>query len=56
MDKSFVKSLLIDLAIAIAIVLIVIAMIKPTIVRGPSMDDTLHDGNYLILNKIMVKV
>ena len=52
MDKSFVKSLLIDLAIAIAIVLIVTAMIKPTIVRGPSMDDTLHDGNYLILNKL----
>ena len=55
MDKSFVKSLLIDIVIAIGIVLIVTSIIKPTIVRGHSMDDTLHDGNYLILNKLAYK-
>ena len=31
------------------------ACVKPTIVSGQSMDDTLHDGNYLIVNKLAYK-
>ena len=53
--KSFLKDLIKDIIIAFVIVLIVTACVKPTIVSGQSMDDTLHDGNYLIVNKLAYK-
>ena len=54
--KSFLKDLIKDIIIAFVIVLIVTACVKPTIVSGQSMDDTLHDGNYLIVNKLAYKI
>ena len=53
--KTFLKDLIKDIIIAFVIVLIVTACVKPTIVSGQSMDDTLHDGNYLIVNKLAYK-
>ena len=50
--KTFLKDLIKDIIIALVLVLIVTTCIKPTIVSGESMDDTLHDGNYLIVNKL----
>jgi signal peptidase I len=41
--------------IALVLVLIITACVKPTIVSGQSMDDTLHNGNYLIVNKLAYK-
>ena len=49
--KSFLIDLIKDIIIALVVVLIVTACVKPTIVSGKSMDDTLHNGNYLIVNK-----
>ena len=53
--KSFLKDLIKDIIIALVLVLIITACVKPTIVSGQSMDDTLHDGNYLIVNKLAYK-
>lgn len=53
--KTFLKDLIKDIIIALVIVLIVTTCVKPTIVSGQSMDDTLHDGNYLIVNKLAYK-
>ena len=46
--KEFLK----DLAIAIIIVAAVTVVIKPTIVKEHSMEPTLSENNYLILNKL----
>ena len=54
--KSFLKDLIKDIIIALVVVLIVTTCIKPTIVSGESMDDTLHNGNYLIVNKLAYKL
>jgi signal peptidase I len=40
-----------DIAIAIVLCLIVVQFIRPTIVNGSSMEDTLHDRDYLLVNK-----
>lgn len=53
--KTFLKDLTKDIIIALVLVLIITACVKPTIVSGESMDDTLHDGNYLIVNKLAYK-
>ena len=53
--KSFLIDLIKDIIIALVVVLIVTACVKPTIVSGQSMDDTLHNGNYLIVNKLAYK-
>ena len=53
--KSFLIDLIKDIIIALVVVLIVTACVKPTIVSGKSMDDTLHNGNYLIVNKLAYK-
>ena len=45
------KSMIGDIAIAIAIVAIVLTFIKPVIVSGNSMLPNLHDHDYLILSK-----
>ena len=53
--KTFLKDLIKDIIIALAVVLIITTCVKPTIVSGQSMADTLHDGNYLIVNKLAYK-
>ena len=53
--KAFLKDLIKDLIIALVLVLIITACVKPTLVSGQSMDDTLHDGNYLIVSKLSYK-
>ena len=49
------KSLIKDIIIALVIVLIITAIIKPTIVRESSMERTLYDGNYVLVNKMAYK-
>ncbi|MDO4869497.1 MAG: signal peptidase I [Bacillota bacterium] len=56
MKRSTIKSLLIDILIVVCVVFAITAVIKPTIVKGESMEDTLHDGNYLILNRMAYKM
>lgn len=50
------KELVKDIAIALVIVLIITAVIKPTIVNGESMEPTLQSGDYLIVNKLAYKI
>ncbi len=45
------KSLVRDIAIALAIVIVVTMFIKPTIVKETSMQPTLYENNYLLVNK-----
>lgn len=49
------KGLIKDVVIALVIVLVVTAVIKPTIVKEHSMDPTLHENNYLLINKLAYK-
>ncbi|MBQ6496905.1 MAG: signal peptidase I [Firmicutes bacterium] len=49
--KEFIK----DLIIAIVIVLAITMVIKPTIVKESSMEDTLFENNYLLVNKMAYK-
>ena len=46
------KELIKEVLIALAIVLCITAVIKPTIVRGSSMEPSLNEGDYLIVNKL----
>ena len=46
--KEFIK----DILVAFAIVVLLSLVIKPTIVKESSMEDTLYENNYLILNKL----
>ena len=48
---SFLKSLLIDVVIAIILATIVLYFIRPTIVKQTSMEDTLHENDYMIMYK-----
>lgn len=48
---SFISSLLIDIVIAVILAAIVLFFIRPTIVRQSSMENTLHDGDYMIMYK-----
>ncbi|MDO4834810.1 MAG: signal peptidase I [Bacillota bacterium] len=50
--NSIVKELLKDICIALIIVLAISFVIKPTIVKETSMEDTLYENNYLIVNKL----
>ena len=50
--KNFIKEWLPYLIIIIAVVVIRTYIITPVIVRGDSMDETLHDGEVLLLSKI----
>lgn len=54
--NKFVKEWLPYLVIIIIVVLIRSYIITPVIVRGDSMDDTLKDGEVLLLSKISYKV
>ena len=46
--KEFIK----DIIVAIIIVALVTIVIKPTIVKESSMEPTLYENNYLIINKL----
>ena len=48
---SFLKSLLIDVVIAVILAAIVLFFIRPTIVKQSSMEDTLHENDYMIMYK-----
>ncbi len=48
---EFIKSFLIDVIIAVILAAIVLFFIRPTIVRQSSMENTLHDGDYMIMYK-----
>lgn len=45
--KGFIK----DIAIALVIVIAIMLVIKPTIVKESSMEPTLYENNYLLVNK-----
>lgn len=46
---SFIKSLLIDVIIAIILASIVLYFVRPTIVKQSSMEDTLHENDYMLM-------
>jgi len=46
---SFLKSLLIDIIIAVLLASAVLYFVRPTIVRQSSMEDTLYENDYLIM-------
>ena len=48
---SFLKSLLVDVVIAVILAAIVLFFIRPTIVKQSSMEDTLHENDYMIMYK-----
>lgn len=52
---SFIKSLLIDIVIAIILAAIVLTFIRPTIVKQSSMENTLHENDYLIMYRLAYK-
>lgn len=49
------KHLIKDILIALAIVLAIGIIIKPTIVSGVSMEPTLYENNYVLVNKMAYK-
>lgn len=49
------KELIRDIAVALVIVLILTSIIKPTIVKESSMEPTLYENHYLIVNKLAYK-
>ena len=46
---SFVRSLLIDVIIALILASIVLYFIRPTVVKQTSMENTLHNNDYMIM-------
>lgn len=48
---SFLKSFLIDLVIALAVAGLVLYFVRPTIVKQSSMEDTLHENDYMIMSR-----
>ena len=54
--NKFIKEWLPYLVIIIVVVLIRSYIITPVIVRGDSMDNTLKDGEVLLLSKISYRV
>lgn len=49
------KDLIKDIVIALVIVLVITAVVKPTIVKEHSMEPTLYENNYLLINKLAYK-
>lgn len=49
--KSSVWYWITDIAIALVLALIIAQFFSPTMVRQNSMEDTLHDGDYIFINK-----
>lgn len=48
---DFVKNLIIDIIIAAALAGVVLYFIRPTIVKQSSMENTLHENDYLIMSR-----
>ena len=48
---SFLKSLAVDVVIAMALAAAVLYFIRPTIVKQSSMEDTLHENDYMIMSR-----
>lgn len=48
---DFIKTLLIDIVIAVILAAIVLFFIRPTIVKQTSMENTLHENDYMIMYK-----
>ena len=46
--KEFIR----DVIIALAIVIVISLVVKPTIVKEQSMEDTLHSNDFLFLYKL----
>ena len=46
---SFIKNLLIDVVVAVVLAGIVLFFVRPTIVKQSSMEDTLHENDYMIM-------
>ena len=46
---SFIKSLLIDIVIAVCLAGAVLYFVRPTIVKQSSMENTLHENDYMIM-------
>lgn len=53
--KLTIKDILVTIASAIIISIILMQFMVPTVVEGISMNNTLHDGQHLILNRIAYK-
>ncbi len=49
------KELIRDIVVALVIVLVLTSVIKPTIVKESSMEPTLYENHYLIINKLAYK-
>ena len=54
--EKIIKEIVPYIVIVIAVILIRTLIATPVIVRGDSMDETLHDGEVLILSKISYKL
>jgi signal peptidase I len=52
---SFIKSFLIDVIIAVLLASVLLYFIRPTIVKQSSMEDTLHENDYMIMSRIAYK-
>ena len=46
---SFIKSLIVDIIIAVCLAAAVLYFIRPTIVKQTSMENTLHENDYMIM-------
>ncbi|MDD5823895.1 MAG: signal peptidase I [Firmicutes bacterium] len=51
MENSFLKSLIIDILVALALAGAILFFIRPTIVKQTSMQDTLQPNDYIIMYK-----
>ena len=49
---SFIKSLLVDVVVAVCLAGAVLYFIRPTIVKQTSMEDTLHENDYMIMYRL----
>lgn len=52
---SFFKSLLVDILIAVCLAAAVLYFIRPTIVKQTSMEDTLHENDYMVMYRLAYK-
>ena len=52
---SFLKSLFVDVLIAVCLAGAVLYFIRPTIVKQTSMEDTLHENDYMIMYRLAYK-
>ncbi len=50
-DKEFLKIFVKEILIALIIALVIMQFFKPTIIKETSMEPTLHENDYVILNK-----